>query len=206
MTWEKSRFKCPAEFKRGPNYLPSHTTLITGASECFSSVGSSSEHCEPDQHHQLRFINGEQLNLKHFLKRPGSQAMPETPMPPAKLTVSVTQQVVLVWFSAQSCTVHSEVHKSQKKNTTLKLKSLDICKKMEARSLLQRACPSLLWCYELRWNTCTDTALGRPAAKTRCEELITFGRAPAVARRAMEAQSPALRFFYHQQSCPPTSK
>lgn len=43
--------------------------------------------------------------------------MPETPISPAKLAVSVTQ-VVLGWFSAQSGTVHSKVHKSQEKNRT----------------------------------------------------------------------------------------
>lgn len=36
--------------------------------------------------------------------------MPEAPISPAKLAVSVTQ--VLGWFSAHSCTVHSRVHKS----------------------------------------------------------------------------------------------
>lgn len=122
--------------------------------------------------------------------------MPETPISPAKVTVSVTQ-VILGWFSAHSCTVDSKVHKSQeKKKNHLKIEIFKISarKWKQEASCRESVYPwlflSQLWRYELCWNTRRDTALGRPAAEIKYKELITFGRTLAVARRAMKAQSP----------------
>lgn len=125
--------------------------------------------------------------------------MPETPISPAKLAVSVTQ-VVLGWFSAQSGTVHSKVHKSQEKKPhpnpkTLKLKSLGICKKMEARSLLQRVCLSLIVSFTTTtlWTMLKHTrrhSFGETSSRDKIQRAYHLWKDPGSCQEGYESSKP----------------
>lgn len=101
----------------------------------------------------------------------------------------------LVWVGslprAVPCTA-KYVRNKKKKKSTLKFKSLENCKKMEASSLLQRVCLSLIVSFTttMLWTMQKHTqrhSFGKTSSRGKTKELITFQRTLAVARRAAKA-------------------